>query len=83
VKKFLILFLFIVGLFAKININTATIQELRSLKGIGEKKAIAIIEYRKKHPFQKVEGIMKVKGIGKKLFNKIKSDICVDCKEEL
>ena len=80
-KKFLILFLFVVGLFAKININTATMQELYSLKGIGHKKAVAIMEYRKKHPFKKIEDIMNVKGIGKKIFENIKSEICIDCKE--
>jgi len=80
-KKFLILFLFLISLFAKININTATMEELHSLKGIGHKKAIAIMEYRKKHPFKKIEDIMKVKGIGKKTFENIKNEICVDCKE--
>jgi len=74
-RKFLILFLFVISLFAKININTATMQELHSLKGIGHTKALAIMEYRKKHPFQKIEDIMKVKGIGKKTFDKIKDEI--------
>ena len=80
-KKFLILFLFVISLFAKIDINTATMQELHSLKGIGHTKAVAIMEYRQKHPFKKIEDIMKVKGIGKKTFENIKSEICVDCKE--
>ncbi|GAB6074869.1 ComEA family DNA-binding protein [Nautilia lithotrophica] len=77
-KKFLILFLFVISLFAKININTATMQELHSLKGIGHIKAVAIMEYRKKHPFKKIEDIMKVKGIGKKTFEKIKDEIEVE-----
>jgi len=80
-KKFLILFLFAISLFAKINVNTATEQGLHSLKGIGYKKAVAIMKYRKKHSFKKIEDIMKVKGIGKKTFENIKSEICVDCKE--
>jgi competence protein ComEA len=46
-KKFLILFLFVISLFAKIDVNTATMQELHTLKGIGHKKALAIMEYRK------------------------------------
>jgi len=74
-KQFLILFLFVVSLFAKIDINTATMEELHSLKGIGHTKAVAIMEYRKIHPFKKIEDIMKVKGIGKKTFEKIKSEI--------
>ena len=74
-KKFLILFLFVISLFAKIDINTATMEDLHSLKGIGHTKAVAIMEYRKKHPFKKIEDIMNVKGIGKKTFEKIKSEI--------
>jgi competence protein ComEA len=74
-KKFLILFLFVISLFAKIDINTARMEDLHSLKGIGHTKAVAIMEYRKKHPFKKIEDIMKVKGIGKKTFEKIKSEI--------
>ena len=75
-KKFiLILTVFVVSLFAKIDINIANMEQLHSLKGIGHSKAVAIIEYRKQHPFTKIEDIMKVKGIGKKLFEKIKEEI--------
>lgn len=52
----------------KININTATAEQLTELKGIGPVYAKRIVEYRKAHgPFQKPEDIMKVKGIGPKL----------------
>ena len=74
-KVILILTIFVVSLFAKIDINKADMKELHSLKGIGHKKAVAIMEYRKQHPFTKIEDIMKVKGIGKKLFEKIKDEI--------
>ena len=67
--------IFFISLFAKIDLNTATIEQLHSLKGIGHKKAVAILEYRKEHNFTKIEDIMKVKGIGKKLFKKIKDQI--------
>ena len=77
-KKIILLLFFIITLFAKININTATMEELHSLKGIGHTKAVAIMEYRKKHPFKKIEDIMKIKGIGKKTFEKIKDDITVE-----
>ena len=53
----------------KVNINTATVEELKTLKGIGEKKAEAIIEYRKQNgSFKNKEELMKVRGIGKKLY---------------
>jgi competence protein ComEA len=77
----LILSIFFISLFAKVDINSANIKELQSIRGIGYKKAAAIIEYRKNHKFIKIEDIMKVKGIGKKLFEKIKNEICVGCKE--
>ena len=80
-RVLLFLTIFFISLFAKIDLNTATIEELKSLKGIGNKKALAIVEYRKNHKFTKIEDIIKVKGIGKKLFERIRSEICVDCKE--
>lgn len=58
-----------VGKEVKVNINTATVEELKTLKGIGEKKAEAIIEYRKQNgSFKNKEELMKVRGIGKKLY---------------
>lgn len=54
---------------SKVNINTATIEQLMTLKGVGQKKAEAIIEYRKKNgSFKSKEELMKVRGIGKKMF---------------
>ena len=55
-----------------ININEATLDELQKLNGIGKSKAEAIIEYRNKTPFTKIEDIMNVKGIGKSLYEKNK-----------
>ena len=60
----------------KVNINTATVEELKTLKRVGEKKAEAIIEYRKKNgSFKTKEDLMKVRGIGKKLFESFEERI--------
>lgn len=51
----------------KVNINTANATQLATLKGIGDKRAQAIVAYRKAHgPFADVNGLSAVKGIGEK-----------------
>ena len=63
---------------SKVNINTATKEELQTLSGIGESKAEAIIKYREeKGPFEKIEDIKNVSGIGESAFEKIKENITV------
>ena len=62
----------------KININTATMEELQTLNGIGEAKAKAIIEYRNKNEkFKTIDEIKNVTGIGESAFEKIKDSITV------
>lgn len=61
-----------------VNINTASIQELTVLKGIGESKAKAIVNYRDKNgKFKSIKDIMNVSGISETLFSKIKDYITV------
>lgn len=63
----------------RININTATKQELCGIPGVGETRAAAIISYRESHgSFAKPEDIMKVSGIKEGMYDKIKESICVD-----
>jgi competence protein ComEA len=59
----------------KININKAMTEELMKLSGVGESKAKAIIAYRDAHHFQTLDELMKVKGIGPKIFEKIKAHL--------
>ncbi len=62
----------------KININTATSEELQSLSGIGIVTAGKIIDYRAKNgKFTKPEDIKNVSGIGERTYENIKNDICV------
>jgi competence protein ComEA len=67
-----------ISLFAEIvNINKADAATFQHyLKGIGEKKAKSIIQYRTEHKvFKRVDEIMEVRGIGEKIFNKIKENL--------
>jgi len=59
-----------------VNINTATSQELQKVHGIGAKTAAMIISYRAEYgAFKSVDGLLKVKGIGKKTLEKINSEV--------
>jgi competence protein ComEA len=76
-KKILLMVLLLaVSLFAKIDINTADAAALSEIKGLGEKKAAAIVEYRSANgKFKSVDELTKVKGIGDKLLEKIKDEV--------
>ena len=62
-----------------LNINTASVGELSLLEGIGEKKAQAIIDYRKANgSFGSVDELVNVKGIGKATLDKIKNNLTIN-----
>lgn len=62
----------------QVNINTASAAELELLPGIGPALAKRIIDYRKDHPFQQRNQIMRVKGVGQKTFARIKDHLAVE-----
>ena len=60
-----------------VNLNTASVQELSTLKGIGKSTAEKIVEYRTSHKFETIEDILKIKGVGQKKFKAIEKDLSV------
>lgn len=62
----------------RVNLNTAGIEELCTLNGIGESRAQAILDYREKNGgFQSIEELMNVDGIKEKTFEKLKESVTV------
>ena len=61
----------------RVNLNTASADELAGLPGIGPAKAQAIIQHRTQEPFARAEDLRKVKGIGEKLYDQIKDQVTV------
>ena len=57
------------------NLNSATKSELMKIKGVGSKKADAIISERRKGKFKSIEDLIRVKGVGKKILLNVKNDV--------
>ena len=61
----------------RVDINTASAEELAGLPGIGDSKAKAIVEYRAADPFHTVDDLKKVKGIGDKTLEALRQNLMV------
>jgi competence protein ComEA len=62
-----------------VNVNTAAVADLAAVKGIGEVKAQAIVEYRAKNgPFKSMDDLVQVKGIGEKLLAKVRPQLTLE-----
>ncbi len=76
IKKLLIVMLLLsTYLIAAMNVQTASKAELMSISGIGEKKANAIIKYRKTDKLKSTDDLLKVKGIGKGIIRNVKGNV--------
>ncbi|NML25222.1 ComEA family DNA-binding protein [Zoogloea dura] len=75
------LFLALAGIhsaFGAVNLNTATVAELDSVKGIGPSKAQAIVDYRTKNgPFKSLDDLKNIKGFGDKSIARMKDELTV------
>lgn len=73
-KVFVLMLLSITFIFAAMNLNIASKKELMEIKGIGEVKALQIIEYRKKNKIKSAEELSAIKGFGPTLISNIKKE---------
>lgn len=65
-----------ISLFAAVNINSASVEQLTQIKGIGDVKAERIVEYRDKNgAFKTLDELKNVKGIGEGTLKKVKPEL--------
>ena len=75
---FAIAFSFALNAFAAVDLNSASVTELETVKGIGPSKAQAIVDYRKANGgFKSIEDLDNVKGFGKKSVDNLRSEVTV------
>ncbi len=60
-----------------LDLNTASAEQLATLPGIGPSKAAAIVAYRERRPFRRIEDLMRVRGIGRATFRNVRALIRV------
>ncbi len=67
------------AVFVRVNVNTADVEEWKSLPGIGDYRAAQIVAFRESHgPFRSIEEVRYVKGIGPRVFGEIEKFLYVD-----
>ncbi|WP_418185070.1 ComEA family DNA-binding protein [Aliarcobacter vitoriensis] len=74
-KKFMVLLMLCSSFLFAINLQTASKEELMGIKGIGEKKAEQILEYRKVNSIKSPEDLRNIKGFGDSIINNVKNDV--------
>jgi len=74
-RKILVLLALTASFLAAINVQKASKDDLMCIKGIGEKKADAIIKYRKSNKLTSAKDLLKIKGFGEVLVANVKKDI--------
>jgi len=74
-KKILVTSLLMFSLASALNVQKASKDELMCIKGIGEKKASAIMKYRKSHKVKSAQDLLEIKGFGKALVKNVEKDI--------
>lgn len=73
-KIFVLLMLGVSFMFAAMNLQTATKEELMSIKGIGDKKSDQILEYRKTNKINTPEDLTNIKGFGNSIVSNVKNE---------